>query len=218
MDDIILATVIGILIGGRIGEVLLYNRDYYSTHLSEIFAVRHGGMSFIGGIVGVIAAIMILDRIHKLTRKEFFIIFDLILVIVPVGIILGRYGNFLNQELYGIVAPGRLPSFLTHVYPAIDDQVRVNTNLLALLLEGVLIFIISAGMFIRQYVTRRLTPGKIATTFIMLYALIRFGLEYLRADSQGQFIGPFTTTQRGMIFFFIFGFTLRRMASRSKNS
>lgn len=174
-------------------------------------------MSFIGGIVGVIVAIMVLDRIHKLTRKEFFIIFDLILVIVPVGIILGRYGNFLNQELYGIVAPNRLPTFLTHVYPAVDDQVRVNTNLLALILEGGLIFVISAAMFLRQYITKRVTPGKIATTFIILYAVIRFGLEYLRADSQGQFVGPLTTTQRCMLFFFIFGIILRRMACKTGN-
>ena len=86
-------------------------------------------------MVGVIIAILILDKIYRLSRKELFIIFDLLLVIVPIGIILGRYGNFLNQELYGIVAPSWWPQTLTHTYNAVDALPRVNTNLLALLLE-----------------------------------------------------------------------------------
>ncbi len=92
-------------------------------------------MSFIGGIIGVLIAILVIDRLFKLSRKELFIIFDLLLVVVPVGIILGRFGNFLNQELYGILAPTWLPTWLTHVYPKIDTLPRVNTNLLALMFE-----------------------------------------------------------------------------------
>ncbi|MBP6086557.1 prolipoprotein diacylglyceryl transferase [Patescibacteria group bacterium] len=65
-------------------------------------------MSFIGGIIGVIIAIFFVERMYKLSRKEFFIIFDLLLLIVPIGIVLGRIGNFLNQELYGIVVPEAL--------------------------------------------------------------------------------------------------------------
>jgi len=92
-------------------------------------------MSFIGGIVGVVLAILVLDKMFKLTRKELAIVFDLLLVVVPVGIILGRFGNFLNQELYGIVAPSRRPEALTYVYTTVDNLPRINTNLLALLFE-----------------------------------------------------------------------------------
>lgn len=171
-------------------------------------------MSFIGGIAGVIVAILILDRISKLTRKEFFVLFDLLLVVVPIGIILGRYGNFLNQELYGIVAPGRMPAFLTHVYTSVDQLPRINTNLISLLLEGVLIFIVTGGMFLTQYTKKKITPGNITVAFILLYSLIRFVLEYLRADSQNQFFGPFSITQRCMLFFFFFGLAIREMAYR----
>lgn len=135
VDDIVLATIIGILLGGRIGEVFIYNWDYYSQHIGEIFALWRGGMSFIGGIIGVIIGILIIDKLFKLTRKELLILFDLLLVIVPLGILLGRFGNFLNQELYGVIAPSRWPSLLTHVYPKIDALPRINTNLLAMLFE-----------------------------------------------------------------------------------
>ncbi len=216
VDDIVLATVIGILVGGRLGEVLLYNRAYYLQHPAEIIAVWHWGMSFIGGIVGVLAAILVVDRLFRLTRKELFIIFDLLLVVVPVGIILWRYGNFLNQELYGIIAPSRRPALLSHVYPAIDSAVRINTNMLSLLFEWVLIFVIVLSMFIKQYTTKHITPGRITLTFIFLYSIIRFVLDYLRSDSQSDFFGPFTTTQRFMIFFCLFGLAMRKFVLRKK--
>lgn len=210
VDDIVLATVIGILLGWRLGEVLIYNRSYYSQHLDQIFAVRQGGMSFIGGIIGVVVAILVVDKLFKLTRKELFILFDVLLVVVPIGIILGRFGNFLNQELYGIIAPTWLPGFLTHIYPAVDQLPRVNTNLLSLLLEWVLMFLIVGSMFRKQIKTKHIQPGQITITFILLYSVIRFFLDYLRQDSQGEFFGLMTTTQRFMVFFFFFGLALRR--------
>lgn len=216
VDDIVLATVIGILVGWRIGEVLLYNWSYYSQHPGEIIAVWHGGMSFIWGIVGVILAILVLDRLFKLSRKELFIIFDLLLVVVPIGIILWRFGNFLNQELYGIIAPSWWPAALTHVYPLVDNLPRINTNFLALLFEWVLIFIVILTMFGKQVATRKIHPGAITITFICLYSTIRFLLDYLRQDSQSQFFGPFTTTQRFMLFFFLFGIGLWRYVLRRK--
>lgn len=216
VDDIVLATVIGILVGWRIGEVLLYNREYYSNNLREILAVWHGGMSFIGGIVGVVFAILVLDKIYKLSRKELFIIFDLLLVVVPLGIVLGRYGNFLNQELYGIVAPSWWPEALTHVYTTVDTLPRINTNFLALLFEWVLIFLVILFMFMRQYTTKKITPGAISLTFIFMYSIIRFLFEYLRADSQEQFLGPLTTTQWFMVFFFLFGIGLWRYVLKKR--
>lgn len=210
VDDIILGTVIGILLGGRLGEVLLYNRDYYSQHPMEIFAVWHGGMSFIGGIFGVVIALLLLNKIYKLSRKDLLVLFDLILVIVPIGIILGRYGNFLNQELYGIIAPSRMPEFLTHTYPDIDSATRINTNFLSMIIEWFLTFFISITLFLKQFFTKKITPGVISVIFILLYSTSRFLLEYLRQDSQGQFMGRFTTTQRFMLCFFLFGIGIWR--------
>jgi len=89
--------------------------------------------------VGVIFAIFLVEKKYNLSRKEFFIIFDLLLLIVPIGIVLGRIGNFLNQELYGIVVPETLQwlksSMLTHVYPAVDRNLRINTNFIAAFFE-----------------------------------------------------------------------------------
>lgn len=208
VDDIILGTVIGILVGGRLGEVLLYNREYYSQHPMEIFAIWQWGMSFIGGIVGVVLALLLLNKIYKLSRKDLLVLFDLILVIVPIGIILGRYGNFLNQELYGIIAPARVPEILTHTYPQIDNATRINTNLISMLAEWFLTFFISITLFLKQFITKKITPGVISVTFILLYSTSRFLFEYLRQDSQSQFMGRFTTTQWFMLCFFLFGIAL----------
>lgn len=102
LENLILAIALGVLLGGRLGHVLIYGNGYYFQHLGEIFKVREGGMSFIGGILGVILSISLLCWAKKLTKKDFLLLFDLILIFVPLGIFFGRFGNFLNQELYGI--------------------------------------------------------------------------------------------------------------------
>jgi len=104
-------------------------------------------MSFIGGMVGVALAFVILARKKKLSFKELVLLFDIILPVVPFGIMLGRIGNYLNQELYGIVASDVLGRFgyplfsllnqlgLMHIYTQVDDYLRVNTNLLSSFFE-----------------------------------------------------------------------------------
>lgn len=213
LDDLILATIIGVLIGGRLGHVFLYDWQYYQQHWTEIFAVWHGGMSFIGGIIGVIIAIFVVEKLYKLSRKEFFIIFDLLLVVIPLGIIMGRVGNFLNQELYGIVVPYHLlwlqDAWLTHIYTNVDTYVRFNTNFLAAFFEGLCIWIIVLILFWQQRRTQKWRPWRITVTFVILYSVVRFALEYLRQDSQYEYIGSLTTTQWFMILFLWFGFALR---------
>lgn len=88
LDDLIIAIIAGVIIGGRLGHVFMYDREYYSTHLSEIIKLRQGGMSFIGGMFGVIITIFALQRRYRLSRSELFLLFDLILLIVPIGIFL----------------------------------------------------------------------------------------------------------------------------------
>jgi phosphatidylglycerol:prolipoprotein diacylglycerol transferase len=91
---------------------------------------------------------------YKLSRKEFFIVFDLLLIIVPIGIVLGRLGNFLNQELYGIVVPSNLlwlnHPWLTHVYSHVDNLLRFNTNFISAGLEGLLIRIVAIILLYKQ--------------------------------------------------------------------
>jgi phosphatidylglycerol---prolipoprotein diacylglyceryl transferase len=95
-----IALIAGIILGGRLGHVIIYNLNYYSHHLIEIIQIRKGGMSFIGGMIGVAVSLILVARTHKIPQQEMNIVLDLVLLIVPVGIFLGRIGNFLNQELY----------------------------------------------------------------------------------------------------------------------
>lgn len=212
IDDLILATIIGVLVWGRLWHVFLYDRDYYSKNIGEIFQIRHGGMSFVWWIFGVVIAIFIVERIFKLTRKEFFIIFDLLLLVVPIGIFLGRIWNYLNQELYGILVPEsrqRLENFwITHRYPLVDNALRFNTNFLAALFEWLIMWITIVILFYWQQFGKKRKPWLISVTFIIFYSIVRFCLEFLRQDSQSEYIGNLTTTQRIMAILLWFGFVV----------
>lgn len=163
LEDLLLAIAIGVIVGGRLGHVLIYGNGYYFEHWAEIFKIWEGGMSFIGGILGVVSAVGILLWRKKMSRKEFLMLFDVILVIVPMGIFFGRFGNFLNQELYGIAIselPSRLSQIfstfgLLHSYPKVDAVLRVNTNFLSMIFEGVMIFGVQVFVFWRQIKKRR---------------------------------------------------------------
>ena len=97
--------VIGIILGGRLGYVLIYNFDYYIKNLHEIFYVWNGGMSFHGGLIGIIIATIIFTRIRKIYT---FIYLDIISCVAPIGLFLGRISNFINGELYGRVTQSSL--------------------------------------------------------------------------------------------------------------
>ncbi len=97
-DDFIPYLVIGIILGGRLGYVLIYNFDYYIKNLHEIFYVWNGGMSFHGGLIGIVIATIIFSRIRKIYT---FIYLDIIACVTPIGLFLGRISNFINGELYG---------------------------------------------------------------------------------------------------------------------
>lgn len=216
-EDIMLYCVTGVLIGGRLGHIFIYDFDYYLQHPGDIIAIWKWGMSFIGGMIGIAMAFLALKKIKKLNRTELIMLLDCILCIVPFGIMLGRIGNFLNQELYGILAGPLLPRLgyplfsifhdlrLFHVYPQVDEFLRVNTNFLASFFEGFVLLIITLTVFHKTYAKKRYHAGLITWIFLLYYSAVRFALEYLRADSQLEFIGPFTKSQRFFIAFFLLG-------------
>ncbi len=210
LDTLLIFILVGVIFWGRLGHILIYSLPYYLTHLSEILAVREWWMSFIGGGVGVIIALLIFRKKYLLSRKEFFLLFDAIFVMVPLGIFFGRVGNFLNQELYGIpfaqlaktseilqqIWPALQSIGIVHIYPKIDQTLRINTNLLAMIFEGILLFIVNFSLFLQQKKNQTFIAGKITATFLIRYSYVRFLLEYLRADSQLEFVGLFTKSQR----------------------
>ncbi len=220
LDDLIVIIFLGVLIGGRLGHVIIYNLSYYLQHPVEIFQVRKWGMSFIGWILGVTIALVIYAKIKKLRWKELLLIGDLIFTIVPFGIMLGRIGNFLNQELYGIMASEVIAKFgypifsvfnqlgLMHVYTQVDEYLRINTNILSSFFEWFVLLIITWSIIRTRVKRKNVQPGKIVAIFLIGYSFIRFFLEYLRADSQLEFYGWFTISQRFFVGFFLLGITV----------
>ena len=116
-DDLIAYLIIGIILGGRLGYILIYNFDYYLNHLTEILMIWKGGMAFHGGLVGVLISTLFFSKKHNINP---FIFLDLISAAAPIGIFLGRIANFLNSELYG----KQTEIFWSVIFPKIDNLNR----------------------------------------------------------------------------------------------
>ena len=227
LEYLFIFLILGVLIGGRLGHVFIYDLGSFVGHWEKILSVRNGGMSFIGGILGVVIAVLTFKTLYKLTRKEFLILFDLILLIVPLGIFFGRLGNYLNQELYGIIFtnPGRPERLINtlkslhflHIYPNVDANLRINTNLLSMLFEGLLLFITAATLLFNMLKKQKFSVGRISCFFVIGYSVIRFLLEYLRNDSQLEFITRCTKSQRFFVLFFLFGILLTILTQKKSS-
>lgn len=212
-EDIMLYAIAGVLLGGRLGYVLVYDLAYYLAHPLKVFAVHEWWMAFIGGIIWVVIAVLVLRRVKKLSRRAFWVLFDCVVVVIPLGIMLGRLWNYLNQEIYWIVVD---PIFFTsgiwwvlqaidviHIYPQIDQLPRFNTNFIAIFFEGVVIFVILLSLFIRRVHIMKIYPWLFSWLFLVLYSFFRFFIEYLRQDSQAEFIYWLTKSQWFFIAFLV---------------
>lgn len=180
-------------------------------------------------MIGVTLSLFIFAWVKRLKRKELLLLGDMIFAILPFGIMLGRIGNFLNQELYGITAAEVLGKFgyitsslfhqlgLYHIYPQVDTMLRVNTNFLSSFFEGFVLLVITL-LVIRTRVRRKIVqPGKIVGIFLIGYSFIRFFLEYLRADSQLEFHGRFTISQWFFVVFFLLGVAVLIFRKKFRN-
>jgi phosphatidylglycerol---prolipoprotein diacylglyceryl transferase len=170
--DFGLWAVIGIVVGGRLGFVLFYNLGYYLANPMEIVTFGDGGMSFHGGVLGLMLAIGLFTR-----AKHGSILsgFDLLAALAPIGLFLGRIANFINSELYG--APTTLPWGV--VFPTDPAQVpRHPSQLYEALLEGLVLFAIIRIATHRLFALRR--PGLVAGIAAIGYALSRIAIEFLR--------------------------------------
>jgi len=166
----------------------------------------------------VVLMVLLFRMLFKLSWKERLILFDCMLVVVPLGIMLGRLGNFLNQELYGIIftisgvsegVVSLLQSLgVLYIYPKIDQALRINTNLLSMIFEGGVLFVLNFSLLMSMLKKKRFCVGKISSYFVLGYGVVRFLLEYLRHDSQAEFIGLFSKSQRFFLLFLVFGIGL----------
>jgi phosphatidylglycerol:prolipoprotein diacylglycerol transferase len=170
LDDMLFYGVLGVVLGGRLGEVLFYNPHYYFTHPADIIAVWKGGMSFHGGFLGVIVAMYIWGRKRG---HHLMSIMDFIAPMVPLGYAFGRLGNFINAELPGRVADPSLPWAM--IWPNVDNLPRHPSPIYQMLVDGILLFIIL------WLYSRKARPFMaVAGMFSLLYGCARFFTEYFR--------------------------------------
>ncbi len=199
-DDLISYLIIGIILGGRLGYVIFYNLEYFLSNPIEILMIWQGGMSFHGGLLGVLALTIIYAKKHNVNK---FIFLDLIAGSAPIGIFLGRIANFLNSELYG-----RETDILWSViFTKIDNITRHPSQIYEALLEGVILFFILFFFIKKNYL---LKPGLISSLFLIFYSLFRFLVEFFRVpDEQVGFIYlNLTIGQIISLIFLSFGFYL----------
>ena len=185
LDSLYTYLVVGLILGARLGYVLFYDLASYAKNPFEVFAVWHGGMSFHGGMIGTLFAGYLCCRKFNV---DFWKAADLVVVTAPIGLGLGRLGNFINGELYGRVTD--VPWAM--VFPGGGPLPRHPSQLYEFGLEGVLLFSI---LWIAK--DRRHAPGMMTALILMLYGLFRFLVEFFREpDAQLGFIaGPFTMGQ-----------------------
>ncbi|WP_407166666.1 prolipoprotein diacylglyceryl transferase [Bradyrhizobium sp. ORS 111] len=172
LDDFILWVTIGIIVGGRTGYVLFYNLPFFLAHPAEIFELWKGGMSFHGGFLGCVAAVILFARRNNVSIPS---LGDITTAVAPIGLFLGRLANFINSELWGRPADPSLPWAM--IFPNGGPLPRHPSQLYEAGLEGIVLFTVLAIM-IRMGALKR--PGLILGSFITLYGFARITGEFFR--------------------------------------
>ncbi len=175
LDDVLFYGVLGVVIGGRLGEVLFYNPGYYFSHPLKILAVWEGGMSFHGGFLGVLVAMALFAHRRKL---RWLPLMDFVAPLVPLGLGAGRIGNFINGELWG--RPTDLPWGM--VFPKVDNVPRHPSQLYEFALEGLALFAL-----LWLYSRKPRPTGAVSGLFLIGYGSFRFLGEFARNPDEGIF-------------------------------
>ncbi|MGQ9638429.1 MAG: prolipoprotein diacylglyceryl transferase [Thermodesulfobacteriota bacterium] len=195
VENLYFYLILGLMIGARLGYVIFYDLKTYLQDPLEIVAIWHGGMSFHGGLIGVLLVGILFSYKNK---KSFWKISDLLIVTAPIGLGLGRIGNFINGELYGRVTS--VPWGM--IFPKGGPLTRHPSQLYESALEGGILFILLWTL--KDY--RKIPSGGLLAIFLFFYGLFRFFVEFFREPDAhlGFIIGPFTMGQI-LCSFMIFG-------------
>src|SRR5471030_1795957 len=181
LDDFILWVTVGIILGGRTGYVLFYNLPFFIAHPAEIFELWKGGMSFHGGFLGCVAAVILFCRKNELPILS---LGDITTAVGPIGLFLGRLANFINSELWGRAADSSVPWAI--VFPNGGPVPRHPSQLYEAALEGLLLLLVLA-LLMRAGALKR--PGMIIGCFAVVYAIARTTSEFFREpDAQLGFL------------------------------
>jgi len=207
-DDYIGYIIIGIILGGRLGYVLFYNLNYYSNNILDILKIWEGGMSFHGGLIGVIIASILFT---KKNNDDVFKYLDIVALVAPIGILFGRIANFINSELYG--HESSVPWAVQFI--KIDNLYRHPSQLYEAFLEGFILFLILLIFWKKKYLEK---TGIISALFLIIYSIFRFIVEFFRVPDEqiGYFIFNLTMGQIISLIFFIFGLFLFLIKNENK--
>ena len=189
LDDLLFYGVLGVVVGGRLGEVFFYHPAEYMSHPLEILMVWHGGMSFHGGLIGVLAAMALWSRRRG---RAFWDVMDFIAPLVPIGYAFGRIGNFINAELPGRVADATLPWAM--IWPNVDNLPRHPSPIYQALVDGLLLFVV-LWLYSRKPRPRMAVSG----LFAVGYGCARVFTEYFRTPDYLVPIGPITISAGQML-------------------
>ena len=168
IDKILIVSLFSLLIGGRLGYVIFYNFDYYSENLYKILYIWEGGMSFHGALIGIIVGLFYISIKEKI---GFLKLTDFVVIYIPIGLFLGRIGNFINSELYG--SPTNASWGI--IFPLIDDIPRHPSMLYEAILEGLILFYV-------MLVISKSKPNKgiLTSLFLIMYSVFRTFVEFIR--------------------------------------
>ena len=171
INNFFLWAVLGIILGGRLGYIIFYNPSYYLNETTEIIKVWKGGMSFHGGLIGMIISLIMFSHKNKI---KLFVLSDLVACAAPIGIFLGRIANFINGELVGRTTQSNLGM----IFPHIDNEPRHPSQIYEALLEGFMLFIILFLLTNIKSIKKK--QGCLSAFFLIFYSIFRFVCEFFR--------------------------------------
>ena len=209
-DDYLTYVILGIIIGGRLGYVLFYNPSYYSSNLNDVFKIWQGGMSFHGGLIGVVISTVLFAKRNDQNPFEYL---DIVSIVAPIGIFFGRLSNFINSELYGIETN---VSWAVQ-FIQVDGLYRHPSQLYEAFFEGVVLFLILIYFKKKKFLK---TPGFISSLFLIFYSTFRFVIEFVRVpdDQLGYLILNLTMGQIISLVFLLTGIYLAFLKYENKKN
>jgi|TARA_B110000003_G_scaffold214025_1_gene213136 phosphatidylglycerol---prolipoprotein diacylglyceryl transferase len=209
-DDYITYLIIGIIIGGRLGYIIFYNFNHYINNILDVFKIWEGGMSFHGGLIGIIIASLLFA---KKNNQDSFLYMDLVSLVAPIGIFLGRIANFINSELYGTTT--QVPWAVT--FAKVDNLSRHPSQLYEAVLEGIILFLILLYFRKKNFLVK---PGLISGIFLIFYSIFRFILEFFRVPDEqlGYLIFSLSMGQIISLIFILFGTILFYIKNENKQT
>lgn len=185
-DDLFLWVAVGVVIGGRLGHVFLYEPEYYLSHPIAILQIWRGGMAFHGGMLGTILAMWLFARLRGVPALS---VMDVVSAAVPIGLFFGRMANFINAEVVG--RPTDVPWAM--VFPGAGPEPRHPSQVYEALLEGLVLYLVLRYLIYRRDALK--TPGVIGAVFLMGYGTSRMFCELFKADEYaGTLASVFLTT------------------------